>query len=337
MNKAYLKTILDNIDGEFPNSAMIYGVDENEENPAHVFVLLDDNNMYFGKQIENTEKTKFKRVDIDRIAKISFSGNNLSIQSREGIYDFFIKTDEAALRALCKEFKMIKMKEPEAHRGSIMEQDFEERQIPEKQFGGMRMDISPYGIQNKQAATQPMAEPTPAPLAKEPEGNGHIDLGVTKVYRPDDLSAIKVSDSRLPLQPEFREEPAEKIFEGLLGLSQADEEVEPEIKLEPLYNEMPVKKDEDLQVTRDLVIARPAAPTVIREEKPLTKKERKQLEDEEGLYEKKSHLLRNLLIVVVFLGVTYLTAGYVLNETGMMKVPMPVIPEALLNLINFSK
>ena len=129
MRKTYLSSILNNIDKEFPNSAMVYGVDENDT--RHVFVLLDDDNMYFAQQVEDSDKLIVKRLDIDKIQKISFVGHVLTIQVKDKLFDLFINTDEAALRALCKEFKLIKSKDATEHCGNVMEQSFDEYHIPQ--------------------------------------------------------------------------------------------------------------------------------------------------------------------------------------------------------------
>lgn len=339
MNKAYLKTILENIDKEFPNSAMIYGLDSKEDNPAYVFVLLDDNNMYFGTQTSGTDKVTMKCIDIDKISKVSFVDEVLSIQVKDDIFDFIINTEVDALRALCKEFKLIKTKEAKNHKGSVMNHDFEERQLPKNQFSGLRTDISPYGIQNKPASLlstgehkvifnslAPSKEDVHAPINKVELPKESLEE--TKVFSTEELLSYNK-----PRVEESHDTSKDDITDAMLGNlfgndSGADKPSSSFIDAaQPLFEKAQEEHDAKVQVSRDITMSNPVAPKVIKESKPLSKKELKKLQKEEDeLYGKKRGVFSKVLLTLLLLTLTYFIAGVLLAELNIIELPFYNLP-----------
>lgn len=319
-NKSFLNQIIARVDKEFPNSAMVIGTDGAQENPAYVFILLDDDYMYFGHQVPETDTLKIKKVDIDKISKVSFLKDVLTIQIKDTTFDITITTEEDALRAMCKEFKALKGKEATKKGGSIMDMDLEEKQLSDASYNPMRFDITPYGVQKQAPADYSVEEESCCDMEEKQDVENvavedPADTGVTKLFSFDELvpnlhslSQGYDADPEPTAEPEPVVEPEDKPeleempeapevpFTPMLSLSDfkhesALEDVETPVA-QPIFEE-PAKDlgpkihiDVIPEIVEEPLIEAPKAKPVQKQEKVLSKKEVKALDKQRKKEEK---------------------------------------------------
>lgn len=372
-NKMFLKQILDRVDGEYPNSAMVYGTNGVEDNPAYVFVLLDDDFMYFGNQVEGTDILRIKKLDVDKISKVSFLGNNLMIQVKDKTYEFTIVTELEALRAICKEFKMIKTREATKPGGGIMEMDLEESQLGAEDYSQLRTDLSPYGVQDKkEVALQPVKEAS-KPSYVEQLAN-FADLMQGEIPEPTKVLSLKEilnEEHKDEIKEESKLEPVvEKMVDPVLDKAPEtkrdflsamladvrDSELDEQVTLEAEPVPQVVKEKEtqiyfnvspeqEEPVTEPVIAQRvdmnKNTKEVVREnEKPLTNKEKKMLEKQRKKAEKEerdlykpAHPIRNAILIVLAVMVAYILGSYALAQSEIITLPLSNLFETMLDYL----
>lgn len=364
-NKMFLRQILDQVDKEYPNSAMVYGTNGVEENPAYVFVLLDDDFMYFGNQVEGTDTLRIKKLDVDKISKVSFLGNNLMVQVKDKTYEFTIVTEAEALRAICKEFKLIKTREATKPGGSIMDMDLEESQLGTANYNQLRTDITPYGVQDrKESVPQPLKE---APKVSYIEQLANFsDLMQGEIPEPTKVLSLKEILSEEPktkVKDEPKVEPVVKLEEpkGVEPVvvkapeakrdflsemladvrdSELDEQVTPEAEPVPqvvkekeaqIYFNVGPEQEEPVKepVVAQKVDMNKNTKEVVREqEKPLTQKEKKMLEKQRKKAEKEERDLYKPTHPIrnAILIILVVIVGYILGSYALAESEIITLP-----------
>lgn len=315
-NKLYLKQIVQQLEREYPNSAMVVGTESKEEDSPYVFIIIDDDNMYFGSQIPDSENVKIKQLEIEKISRIFFVGPKLSVQLKGGLFEMLIHTQEEALRSLCKEFKSIKNKEISVPTGKIMDLDLQERVIPEPVYAHLRTDISPFGLQ-KQSLTNSGEYKGLAQAVKH--SDIHDVVEATRLFSLD--------ETQNDIQKEEPTEPTYKTLEEMLKNASVDEYETETIQPEALKG---VVSEEEYEVEskKDILIPTGEHP-VVKPDKALSKKEKKELEKkrkkeekEEEEYYKKGHPILATLLILVLLFVGYLGVAYILKVNNIANLPL---------------
>lgn len=311
-NKLYLKQIVQQLEREYPNSAMVVGTESNEEDSPYVFVIIDDDHMYFGAQVPESENVKVKRLEIEKISRIFFVGAKLSIQLKNGLFEMVIHTQEEALRSLCKEFKSIKNKEITVPTGNIMDLDLQERVIPEPVYSHLRTDISPFGLQ------------------KQNLSNSGEHKGLAQAVKHSDIHDVieatrlfSTSDPMVEAENEEENKPAYKTLEEMLKGESLDEPEVVDANTKDVVGDT-TKEEYELESKKDILIPTGEHP-VVKPEKPLSKKEKKALdkkrkkeEKEEEEYYKSGHPILVSLLILVLLFVGYLVVAYALKVNNIV-------------------